>query len=69
MAQPPDYGITDGDSNVITLDFMQDPTMDGRMLEFVKALSKDGIRELLESGRQYGKIMEKRGDFACLDRR
>jgi len=60
-----DYGIGPTE-NVVSFDFQQDPAMKGRQLEFVKTMSKDAIRNLLEAGKQYGAVMEAEGAFEVL---
>lgn len=37
-----------------------------RGLDFVEALSDAGIRELLERGKSYAKVMEEEGQFETL---
>jgi hypothetical protein len=51
---------------VVTLDWQQDPAMEGKALEFVSVMSKDAIWSLLTQGKTYAKLMEKRGNFETL---
>ena len=63
----PEAGSSEGGGNVLVLDWQQDPFLKDRKLgDFVKALSPDGIWNLLEQGRSYAATMEKRGDFSAL---
>jgi hypothetical protein len=49
------------------LDWKKDPSMQSKGgLDFVEALSPEGIYGLLEQGKKYGTIMEERGKFASL---
>jgi hypothetical protein len=51
----------------IVLDWKKDPSMQSKGgLDFVEALSPEGIYGLLEQGKKYGTIMEERGKFASL---
>jgi hypothetical protein len=52
---------------IVTLDWQQDPAMEGKLLEFVSVMSKDAIWSLLAQGKTYAKVMDKRGDFETLE--
>ena len=53
----------------VVLDWKRDPQMQSkRGLDFVEALSPDGIYGLLEQGKAYARIMEEQGVFASLPR-
>ena len=55
--------------SVVTLDWTEDPALsDTEFFDFVKALSKEGIWDLLEQGRKRARVMEERGDFESLPR-
>ena len=59
--------LKDEGKNVLVLDWQKDPFFDNRKLgDFVKALSPEGIWDLLEQGRKYAASMEKNGDFSQL---
>ena len=61
LTKPEDYHI--GDKSLI-LDWQTDPYLRDRNLgDAVKALSEDGIWDLVERGRKYAVQMEKNGDF------
>mmetsp|Transcript_2312 Transcript_2312/g.3358 ORF Transcript_2312/g.3358 Transcript_2312/m.3358 type:complete len:315 (-) Transcript_2312:181-1125(-) len=51
------------DDSLIILDWKSDPVMEGKTKDFIKLTSKEGIWDLLEQGRSYAQIMDKRGDF------
>ena len=56
-----------GRKNVLVLDWQQDPVFEDRKFgDFVKALSPEGIWDLMEQGRKHAAIMEKHGDFSQL---
>ena len=51
----------------IVLDWKRDPEMQSKGgLDFVEALSPDGIYGLLEQGKSYARTMEEQGAFASL---
>jgi hypothetical protein len=65
LAGPNDYLPPEGKTpkSIIVLDWQSDPAMEGKALEFVSTYSKDAIWDLLERGKAYAKIMDKRGEF------
>ena len=54
---------------VLRLDWTEDEGMQTQAGDFVKLVSKDGIRSILDRGRTYARdVMEGRGDFDALPR-
>ena len=54
-------------TDVLVLDWQRDPFFKERKFgDFMRALSPQGIWDLLEHGRSYAATMEKRGDFSAL---
>jgi hypothetical protein len=54
---------------VLRLDWTEDEAMQTQAGDFVKLVSKDGIRSILDRGRTYARdVMEGRGDFDALPR-
>ncbi len=54
--------------NAIFFDWTKDPILSDRTLsDAVSVISKEGIWDLLERGRSYAAMMEKRGDFRLLE--
>jgi hypothetical protein len=48
----------------------RDPALDNRsMLDFVKAVSPDGIWNMLEDGKCYAKFLEEQGMFSTLSKK
>lgn len=71
LSKPTDYVPHKVDETrkprIIVLDWKNDPYMrEKRGLDFVEALSDAGIRELLERGKSYAKVMEEEGQFETL---
>jgi len=58
-------------TTTISLDWTKDPYMSSKIsgMDFVEALSPDGIRDLLDRGKKYGKIMEDQGIFDSLNKK
>jgi len=75
FAQPSDYVSSQELYNneqkpaQLILDYQRDPIMKDRSSEFVKLLSKQGIWDILEQGKNHAKIMEREGEFDFLMRR
>jgi hypothetical protein len=67
LAGTRDYLPDENPRAIVTLDWQQDPAMEGKALEFVSVMSKDAIWSLLTQGKAYAKVMEKRGDFETLE--
>jgi hypothetical protein len=56
-----------GNRNIITIDWTKDPVMQSKQgLDFIEALSPDGIYGLLEQGKEYARYMEEQGEFKHL---
>ena len=54
----------------IVLDWKKDPCMSSKGgIDIVEALSPDGIWDLLERGKLYGKVMEDQGMFDSIRKR
>lgn len=69
LSKATDYASGVQPRDVVTLDWTSDPAMSEKKLgDFVEALSKDGIWDLVERGKSYAALMEKRGDFELLPR-
>ncbi|MGK3740711.1 MAG: hypothetical protein ACI90V_007561 [Bacillariaceae sp.] len=60
--------VNSSNNNNIILDWTKDPYMSSKKngMDFVEALSPDGIRGLMNQGKIYGKIMEDQGIFDSL---
>ena len=55
--------------NTLTLDWKDDPEMSKRGgFDIVEAISPDGIYDLMERGRKFGRILEEKGAFETLPR-
>jgi hypothetical protein len=66
LSKATDY-FPESKSPTITLDWKKDPKMSARGgLDIVEALSPEGIYDLLERGKTYGRIMEEQGTFEKL---
>jgi len=66
MANLSDYHLSE---DSVVLNWQADPFLSDRTLgDAVNALSEEGIWDLLEKGRTFAVGMEKRGDFAFLQR-
>lgn len=57
--------------NVILVNWKNDSQMKskGGGMDIVEALSPDGIYDLMEKGKRYGKIMDEQGIFDCLPKK
>ncbi|KAL3943219.1 MAG: hypothetical protein SGBAC_002709 [Bacillariaceae sp.] len=70
LARPGDFlpsKRSGDDDSVLILDWQEDPVMSSKGgLDFVEALSPDGIYGLLEYGKTHAKRMEEQGRFASL---
>jgi hypothetical protein len=56
-------------TNTLILDWKDDPEMKERGgLDIIEALSPDGIYDLMERGRKFGRRMEKEGAFDTIPR-
>jgi len=60
-----------GSTTTISLDWTKDPYMSSKVsgMDFIEALSPDGIRGLMDRGKIYGKIMEDQGIFDSLGKK
>eukprot|EP00591_Stephanopyxis_turris_P006706 CAMPEP_0195514682 /NCGR_PEP_ID=MMETSP0794_2-20130614/5983_1 /TAXON_ID=515487 /ORGANISM="Stephanopyxis turris, Strain CCMP 815" /LENGTH=284 /DNA_ID=CAMNT_0040642965 /DNA_START=367 /DNA_END=1221 /DNA_ORIENTATION=+ len=56
-------------SDTIFLDWQQDPVMAEKANEFVKLVSKEGIWDMVSQGKEFGKIMDERGEFKALTKK
>ena len=63
-----DSSSSSNNNNNIILDWTKDPYMSSKKngMDFVEALSPEGIRGLMNQGKIYGKIMEDQGMFSSL---
>jgi len=69
LSKATDYVTEVRPKNVVRLDWTKDPAMSDKKLgDFVEALSKEGIWDLVERGKSYAALMEERGDFESLPR-
>ena len=56
--------------HTLTLDWKDDPEMSERGgFDIVEAISPDGIYDLMERGKRFGRILEEKGAFDTLPRR
>jgi len=70
LAKLDDYvSETHPDQPKLILDFKRDPVMRERSTEFVKLVSPQGIRDILEQGKKYAEIMDNEGEFSLLPQR
>ncbi len=69
LIKPNDYHNHEND-DIIIFDWAKDPILSNRSLgDAISAISKEGIWDLIEQGRKYAMLMQKRGDFDSLRRR
>ena len=57
------------DRNILVVDYSKDPQFQDRtLLDAVKVITPDSIRQILEQGKQYAKRMEEEGQFEFLSK-
>jgi hypothetical protein len=67
LAQSNDYVTPKQSSNVLVLDYNQDPLYQSTsFLSFIEAVNPDGIYKLLEDGKRYASGLEERGMLSML---
>jgi hypothetical protein len=67
LSKDQDYLPERNGSNVLVLDYNQDPRYEStKLLDFVTALSPDSIFQLLEDGKRYACQLEEQGKFVSL---
>jgi len=66
LASPSDY-VSDRNRHRLVLDFKRDPVMKDKAGEFIKVVSPQAIWDILDRGKEYARVMERSGEFACLE--
>jgi predicted acylesterase/phospholipase RssA len=67
LAQSNDYVTKKSSSNVLVLDYNQDPLYQSTsFLSFIEAVNPDGIYKILEDGKRYASGLEERGMLSML---
>mmetsp|Transcript_27107 Transcript_27107/g.41019 ORF Transcript_27107/g.41019 Transcript_27107/m.41019 type:complete len:100 (-) Transcript_27107:308-607(-) len=67
FASAENFGVDPRVDTVLMPDYTKDPALgESAFMDFLKTVSPDAIYELVEKGKNYGKLMNKEGKLDCL---